>query len=342
MITLLFFISQKPKVKISTGTIRLRSINQLITITTNYRPDFSSTGKEAVKLNAPRLHKPQSPLSSILPPRILTLDHTLASNTSVKISISDGSMLKLEILYPHPALKLTEAGEDYLVVSDLHIGFEQRFNREGFNITPSTDKMLQTLTELIQQHKPDRLLILGDVKSGFSKISRDEWEHIPKFMEKITTLVEISVIPGNHDGGLTPLLPREVKLESKEILTNDTGFLHGHTHPSRRLQGAKRLVMGHIHPSYSRKGNPLSGRPVWLTLKAKKKLIFDDFEDDDLLEVWVMPSFNTELSATGLTVYRERIISPLLRKIDGNVAEALIITLDGSIIGDIDSIQYVL
>jgi putative SbcD/Mre11-related phosphoesterase len=251
-------------------------------------------------------------------------------------------MPKLGILYPHPALKLTEAGEDYLVVSDLHIGFEQRFNREGFNITPSTGKMLKTLTELIQQHKPDRLLILGDVKSGFSRVSRDEWKHVPKFMEKIANLVEVSVIPGNHDGGLTPLLPREVKLEPKEVQVHDTVFLHGHTNPTRKLIGAKRLVMGHIHPSYSRKGSPLSGRPVWLTLRVVKKIVFADFEGDDLLEVWVMPSFNTELSATGLTVHRERIISPLLRKIDGAVAEALIITLDGSVIGDADSINYVL
>ncbi|MFQ6134617.1 MAG: metallophosphoesterase [Nitrososphaerales archaeon] len=251
-------------------------------------------------------------------------------------------MARLEILYPHPALKLTEAGEDYLVISDLHIGFEQRFNIEGFNIATSTDKMLQTLTELIQQHRPDRLLILGDVKSGVDKVSRAEWRHVPKFMEKITGLVEVSVIPGNHDGGLTPLLPREVKLEPKEMLLGDTGLLHGHTHPSHRLVGAGRLVMGHIHPSYSRRGSPLSGRPVWLTLRAVKRVIFDGFEGDDLLEVWVMPSFNTELSAIGLTVFRGRIISPLLRKIGGDVAEALIITLDGSVIGDVDSMKYVL
>ncbi len=81
-------------------------------------------------------------------------------------------MDRLKILYPHPALKLTKAGKDYLIISDLHIGFEQRFNTEGFKIPASTDKMLQTLIELIRLHEPDRLLILGDVKSGFSRVSR--------------------------------------------------------------------------------------------------------------------------------------------------------------------------
>ena len=73
-------------------------------------------------------------------------------------------MTKLEILLPHPALKLKTKNKKYLIVSDLHIGFEHRFNKDGFNITPSITKMLQTLTELVQLHKPDKLLILGDVK----------------------------------------------------------------------------------------------------------------------------------------------------------------------------------
>lgn len=55
-----------------------------------------------------------------------------------------------------------------------------------------------------------------------------------------------------------------------------------------------------------------------------------------------MPAFNTELEAAGLTVLRERMISPIFRKIGENVSEALIITLDGSVIGDADSMGYVL
>lgn len=256
-------------------------------------------------------------------------------------------MRRLEVLYPHPALKLSEAGEGYLVISDLHIGFEHRFNIEGFKITTSTDKMLQTLSELIRKHKPDRLFILGDIKSSVNRVNRDEWRHIPSFLEKVADLIETSIIPGNHDGGITPLLSREIKLEPKEVLIGETGLLHGHTNPSGSLRRAKRLIIGHIHPSYSRKGSPLSGRPVWLTLRAPRSLIFDGFEGDDntsadLVDVWVMPAFNTELSTVGLTVFRERIISPLLRKIGGGIVEAFLITLDGAVVGDVDSMKYVL
>jgi len=252
-------------------------------------------------------------------------------------------MTKLEILPPYAALKLKTKNKNYLIVSDLHIGFEHRFNKEGFNITPSITKMLKTLTELIQVHKPDKLLILGDVKSGFSRINKEERRHVPKLMENIIEQVETSIIPGNHDGLLKTLLPKEVKLESREIIIDDTGFFHGHTIPSKKLADAKRLVMGHIHPSYSRKGSPLSGRSVWLTLKVQKKLVFKEYEDiDDMIEVWVMPTFNTELNSGGFRVFRKEIISPLFRKISGTVSEALIITLDGSVIGDVDSMKYVL
>ena len=252
-------------------------------------------------------------------------------------------MTKLEILSPYPALKLKTKNKKYLIVSDLHIGFEHRFNKDGFNITPSITKMLQTLTELVQLHKPDKLLILGDVKSGFGRINKEEWKYVPKLIEKIVKQVEISIIPGNHDGRLISLLPKEVKLESRELLIDDTGFFHGHTIPTKKLSSATRLIMGHIHPTYSRKGSPLSGRPVWLTLRVQKKFIFKENEDtDDMIEVWVMPTFNTELSSGGLRVFRKEIISPLFRKINGTVSEALIITLDGSVIGDVNSMKDVL
>ena len=246
-------------------------------------------------------------------------------------------MSRLEILYPYPALLMTGTNEDYLIISDLHIGFEQRFN-----IKTSCNKMLNMLLELLYQYRPDRLLILGDVKSGFNRLSKVEWMHVPKFMEDVASLVRISVIPGNHDGNLAPLLPREVMIESKEVLLDNVGFLHGHTKLSRRLNGASRIVMGHIHPSYCRKGSPLSGAQVWLIVKVLRTGIFEGSESCDNVELWVMPSFNTELNVKGLTLSSKKLISPIFRKIAKNMEDAFIITLDGSVIGDIDSVKFVL
>jgi putative SbcD/Mre11-related phosphoesterase len=251
-------------------------------------------------------------------------------------------LTKLEILYPYSALKLSCLGKNYLVIADLHIGFEHRFNKEGFKILSSIDTMLNTITNLIQVHKPNRLLILGDIKSGFSTLTRDEWKHVPRFMKKIMKLVDISIIPGNHDGGLKRILPEGIRLESKEFQLGDTGFLHGHSYPTNILLNAKRLILGHIHPSFSKLGSPVSGTPVWLKIKTRKDSVFLDYSGEEPLDILVMPSFNAELGAKGLKVFREKMISPIFRKLNGKISEAIIITIDGSVIGDSDSIQYVL
>jgi len=251
-------------------------------------------------------------------------------------------MATLRILHPYPALKLSFGGLDYLIVSDLHIGFEERFERAGFKIAPSTEAMLNTLLNLIRCEKPDRLIILGDVRGGFERVSRVEWAQIPGFIERVSREVEVSIIPGNHDGGLTPLLPRCVRIESSSVAVGDTGLLHGHTAVPASLSTVRRLIMGHIHPTYSRRGSPLSGQPVWLIVRAGKDKIFNNLDDRSVIEIWVTPAFNMDLSAVGLTVPRERMISPLLRRVAGYVEDAVVMTLGGVVIGGLESLRFVL
>ena len=39
----------------------------------------------------------------------------------------------IKILYPHPALLLNDNNEKHIVISDLHIGFEERFTKKGIS-----------------------------------------------------------------------------------------------------------------------------------------------------------------------------------------------------------------
>ena len=39
----------------------------------------------------------------------------------------------IRILYPEPALILSNENEKHIVISDLHIGFEERFNKQGIS-----------------------------------------------------------------------------------------------------------------------------------------------------------------------------------------------------------------
>ncbi|MBI4258278.1 MAG: metallophosphoesterase [Thaumarchaeota archaeon] len=249
----------------------------------------------------------------------------------------------IRLLHPHPALLLTEQDRRYLVTTDLHIGFEGMFAASGINIESNTNQMTQELTELIHNHRPDRLIILGDVKHSIENITTQEWREVPKFFETILKHVPITVTPGNHDGALTPLLPRPVKQASKYgLLVGETGLLHGHTQPSKRLAKAKRIIIGHLHPTYSRRGSPLSGAQVWLLAKAKKKQIFPTASEAEQIEIYVTPSFNRELSHAGFTAHRGRIISPIIRRTLPTIQEAAILTLKGDIIGNAEAIPHVI
>ena len=67
----------------------------------------------------------------------------------------------IKILYPEPALILNNEDEKHIVISDLHIGFEERFNKQGISIQSSTEKMQEVLIRLIEQEKPNKVIVLG-------------------------------------------------------------------------------------------------------------------------------------------------------------------------------------
>ncbi|MEM4298227.1 MAG: metallophosphoesterase [Nitrososphaerota archaeon] len=245
----------------------------------------------------------------------------------------------LKPLFPHPALLLVK-DKKYLIISDLHIGFEEKYEGAGIRVRSSTDAMMKVLSQLLEEHRPDHLIILGDVKDSIDRIGRAEWREVPSFLENITSKVKVSVVAGNHDGGILPLLPKDVRLlEGPVVLMGDDALLHGHTGLPARAASAKRIIMGHIHPKYGRKGSSLSGKPVWLRLKVKRSHIFDEEKEGDL-EVYVLPAFNKELA--WYTSMRRKIVSPILRRAKDGIVDGWVITLEGDIVGGLESLQYVL
>jgi putative SbcD/Mre11-related phosphoesterase len=283
----------------------------------------------------------------------------------------DFTAIRLKPLYKHRAIVLTSDSERkrYLVVSDLHIGFEEKFRGAGISIQPRIDKITTELLEIIAKERITHLIVNGDVKSGTDRITRSEWDNVPKFFDSMLSKCSVAVIPGNHDGGLQYLVPNKVELlDSNGAMISDTLILHGHTRPLAKFHDCRRVVMGHVHPIYMKKGSPLSGQPVWVFMKAPKKNIFrkrdvgvrsndgassaeeeedehdDNGEENDSVEVILMPSFNLELVVAGFALdaaRQERRMAPLLRDLH-RVPEAMVITLDGDLIGDASLIPQIL
>ena len=81
-------------------------------------------------------------------------------------------MVKTRIIPSQPALIL-EDNQRFLVVTDLHIGFEMSMISNDINVNPEEmiKEIHSNLDNLIESEKPDSLILLGDIKSGIDSIS---------------------------------------------------------------------------------------------------------------------------------------------------------------------------
>ena len=168
-----------------------------------------------------------------------------------------------------PALLLRHKAERVVVVGDLHIGWEVTLAQQGIHVPSQTHKMLQRLKVIIENEKPSRLVMLGDVKHSVTGAELEEWRDVPEFFEELLKLVpSIQVILGNHDGNLEPLTPSKVELldSSGIALWKRFGLFHGHAWPTPEILGCETLILGHLHPAVTLRdaiGYRLT-RPAWV------------------------------------------------------------------------------
>jgi uncharacterized protein len=245
-------------------------------------------------------------------------------------------------LYPHPALLLDGVWDrkqhKYIAISDLHLGFESELDAKGIMIDSNLllHEMLNELFDLIKIHKIEGIILLGDIKSHIGPISKKEWDIIPQFFKSLSEYTNVYLIPGNHDSNIRFLTPLNINMiSSRGMVLDDTLLIHGHTMPSRTRSSIRRIVMGHIHPIFTKYGSVINGQRVWIYLKVKKETIFPDIEGT--LDIIVVPTFNKFLyRINNKRDYYRKSISPIINRAlkDNAIQQGLIITLLGSIVGD--------
>ena len=247
----------------------------------------------------------------------------------------------IKILHPHPALLLSDNNEKHIVISDLHIGFEERFIKRGISIQSSTTKMQNVLSELIIKEKPNDVIILGDIKDSFVSATKSERIEVPRFFREISKLSNIRIIPGNHDGNIKQLLPNNITVEDVYgINIEKTTLLHGHTNINESFRKSNRIIIGHLHTIYNQQSSPLTGYQLWSILKAKKEYLFK--EEDGMIEIIALPSFNKELTSSGFSIHRKKNICPIIRKVKPHITEAIFMTLEGDIICNLNSLSKII
>lgn len=241
-------------------------------------------------------------------------------------------LMKTKPIPGEPALVL-EGQKKHLVLTDLHVGFEANLAHNKIFVGKNTtlNESIQKITSLIDAEKPDSLVLLGDVKSGINKISKSEWDEIPKLLSALAQKTETVLIPGNHDANISYLAPDNITLISSiGMILEDTLLTHGHTMPTANFAHISKLVMGHVHPVFFDEDSILNGQRVWVSIRTQKENLFPSESGE--LEIIIVPSFNRYFYATKKKAYKKS-ISPIIEKIK-NVSSAKIVTLDGTIIGD--------
>ncbi|MGQ9588503.1 MAG: metallophosphoesterase [Thermoplasmata archaeon] len=221
--------------------------------------------------------------------------------------------MDLEPVLDAPAL-IMKGKHRWVCVADLHIGIEVQLRRAGFNIPSQTPRMLSALEEM--RTHGERLLILGDVKHRIPSVGYHEDRVVRPFLEKLSQVYEeVIIVSGNHDGGLSSILPKEVQaVPGRGLRIDDLGAFHGHVWPSEEAMTAKRLVMGHVHPSVLLTDTlgSRSNEKCWLRGKLNKKLVLERYETCPG-ELVVVPAFNPLLTGTPVNSPSAAMLGPMFR-----------------------------
>ena len=195
--------------------------------------------------------------------------------------------------------------DDYLVISDLHLGYEQSLNAEGIMVPRfQYPLIIERLEEIQQKSSCDNIVVNGDLKHEFGQISRQEWNETQEFLDYLkANFDDIVLIKGNHDN-FTKFIAEKTDLEVEEhYQIGDSLVMHGD-----KIQGnlgkldADNLIIGHEHPCIGiRSGERVEKIKCYLTGKYEH------------LNLIVMPTFN--FVTEGSDILREKPLSPFVKAI---------------------------
>jgi uncharacterized protein len=265
----------------------------------------------------------------------------------------------MEIIFDDRGLIIRSESFSTLIISDLHLGIEDDISEEkGIHFPLQDTNIIARIELLAKKYELASLYIIGDVKHTILTDIPYNWEIIPEFMKKLTEIVQTTIIPGNHDGNLESLLPRDVELADVHGIVIGTGedrvgLFHGHSWPAPELLETTRIIAGHSHPSVSRFrtiSKPEIGRgdrrryagsvPVVLSSKCSKNCVrrrlgMLEIPDDDNAILTTLPSFNQLISGIAVNSPHSEFQGPLFENSCVDVPDSEVYSTDGIYLGTV-------
>jgi uncharacterized protein len=176
--------------------------------------------------------------------------------------------------------------EKILVISDLHIGYEEELNRKGV-LVPRVQftEYIDILLGIIDGIIVETIVINGDLKHEFGSISETEWRYVLRLLDFLSKKCKrIILIKGNHDTILGPIAKKRNVEILDEIMIGNVLITHG---DKIKQTKAKTIIIGHEHPAVSIKQD---GR-----VEKFKCFLVGKWKSKNLI---VLPSMNPLLEGT--------------------------------------------
>ncbi len=213
-------------------------------------------------------------------------------------------------MHIHENIEIRDLGlylvkEKTLIISDIHIGFEEALNRQGVLIPRVFFKeFLERLKKMLDN--VDTVVVNGDLKHEFAGMSSSEWKGTDAFFHVLEGK-NIIIIKGNHD----PILPF-VLTHTKILPFLRLGdILIGHGDIILQEE-AKVIIIGHEHCAI--------GLKEGMRVEKFKCFLKGKYKGSTLL---AMPSCN--LATEGTDVARSDRLSPYLQQ-NLNLFEVFIVS----------------
>jgi putative SbcD/Mre11-related phosphoesterase len=197
-------------------------------------------------------------------------------------------------------LALWIKSQSALVISDLHIGFEESLMKQGVLVPRFHYKdIVDRLEQIFAKVKPKGIVLNGDLKHEFGAASRQEWKETMRLFDYLQRKCEkIVIVKGNHDPSLGPLADKKGIRIVTELKLGKILIAHGDSMP--KSKGAETIIVGHIHPAVSLHDKGRVERyKCFLKGKYKKSILI------------VQPSFHPSVEGSDIT--KEQAKCPLIK-----------------------------
>ena len=258
-------------------------------------------------------------------------------------------MPELTPLIDEPAL-VARNDEVSLIIADVHLGIEHDLYYSGINIPSQVARRIDRVNRYIREVRPDRVILLGDIKHNVPRTSFQEEDEVPRFLEEIAKAALVDVVPGNHDGGIERLIPKnpDIRLDdSRGVVIDGVAYFHGHTWPSPALLAQRQWVISHNHPTI--KLTDVVGHTVtkqaWIRARLDKDAVAAGYRPEEMAEwqdpeLFVLPSFNELCGGVAFNEsFHDDLLGPLFTSKAVRLEQAEVYLLDGTFMGSIEGLR---